>query len=172
MSKIGLVAGVILASAATTVHAGGLGPDAAVCASGGGPAILVRVEGLKDRSGPVRVRTFGGDPSSYFDKTRALARVVIDTPPAGPVEICMPVPGPGTYAVDVRHDVNRDGKTNKADGAGASGNPNVSLFDIVFGRKPSPAKVAVQVGRGVVVVNVTMKYLQGGALKPIASALR
>lgn len=172
MSKVGVFAGLALMSSAMAAHAGGLGPDAQVCASGTGPAILVRVEGLKDRAGPVRVRTFGGDPSSYFDKTKALARVIVDTPPAGPVEICMPVPGPGTYAVDVRHDVNRDGKTNKSDGAGASGNPNVSLFDIVFGRKPSPAKVAVQVGRGVVVVNVTMKYLQGGSLKPIASALR
>jgi uncharacterized protein (DUF2141 family) len=152
---------------ATPAVGGVIGPDADVCTSGTGSAILVRVDGLKDRNGPVRVRTFGGSPSTYFDKKKALKRVELAPPSAGPVEVCMAVPGPGTYAVDIRHDVNRDGKTNKADGAGASGNPDISFFDVIFGRKPSPSKVAVVVGNGIVPINIKVKYLQGGSFKAI-----
>lgn len=148
-------------------NAGVIGPDAGVCASDAGSAILVRVDGLKDRLGPVRVRTFGGDPSTYFDKKRALKRVVVAPPSSGPVEVCMAVPGPGVYAVDIRHDVNRNGDTDKADGAGASGNPKISLFAILFGKRPSAERVAVRVGNGVVPINIQVKYLQGGSFKAV-----
>ncbi len=168
MSKFSISATMVFASViAMPAAAGVIGPDAAVCTSASGSAILVRVEGLKDRNGPVRVRTFGGSPSTYFDKKKALKRVELAPPSAGPVEVCMAVPGPGTYAVDIRHDVNRDGKTNKADGAGASGNPDISFFDVVFGRKPSASKVAVVVGNGIVPINIQVKYLQGGSFKAV-----
>jgi uncharacterized protein (DUF2141 family) len=147
--------------------AGVIGPDAGVCASGAGSAILVRVEGLKDRVGPVRVRTFGGSPENYFDKKKTLKRVVVAPPSNGPVEVCMAVPGPGVYAVDIRHDVNRNGDTDKADGAGASGNPKISLFAILFGKRPSAETVAVRVGSGVVPINIQVKYLQGGSFKAV-----
>lgn len=148
--------------------AGIVGPDAGVCASGIGSAILVRVEGLKDRLGPVRVRTFGGSPENYFDKKKTLKRVVVAPPANGPVEVCMSVPGPGVYAVDIRHDVNRNGDTDRADGAGASGNPKISLFAIMFGKRPSAETVAVRVGNGVVPINIQVKYLQGGSFKAVA----
>lgn len=149
-------------------HAGVIGPDAAVCNAGNGPAILVRVEGLKDRVGPVRVRTFGGSPSTYFDKKKTLKRVELTPPASGPVEICMAVPGPGVYAVDIRHDVNRNGDTDKSDGAGASGNPKISLFDILFGNRPSPQKVAVRVSNGVTPITIQVKYLQGGSFRAVS----
>jgi uncharacterized protein (DUF2141 family) len=148
--------------------AGVIGPDAGVCTSGTGSAILVRVEGLKDRVGPLRVRTFGGSPETYFDKKRTLKRVELAPPPSGPVEVCMAVPGPGVYAVDIRHDANRNGDTDKSDGAGASGNPKISMFDIIFGKRPSANQVAVRVGNGVVPINIQVKYLQGGSFKAIA----
>ena len=143
-----------------------IGPDAARCAAGGGPAMLVNVTGLKDRGGTVRVRSFGGSPNNYFNKKRALQRTEIATPASGPVRICMPVPSQGWYAVDVRHDVNGNGDTDRADGGGASGNPPVSLFDILFSRKPPAEKVRVWVGPGVTTVPVTMLYLRGGAFRP------
>ena len=149
-------------------NAGVIGPDASVCASGAGSAILVRVDGLKDRVGPVRVRTFGGSPENYFDKKKTLKRVVVAPPSNGPVEVCMAVPGPGVYAVDIRHDVNRNGDTDQADGAGASGNPKISLFAIIFGKRPSAQTVAVRVGNGVVPINIQVKYLQGGSFKTVA----
>ena len=144
-----------------------LGPDAAKCAPGGGPAMLVNVTGLKDRSGIVRVRSFGGSPSNYFSKKHVAQRVYVPTPASGPVRVCIPVSAPGWYAVDVRHDTNGNGDTDRADGGGASGNPHVTLFDVLLGRKPSAETVRVYVGSGVTTVPVTMMYLRGGAFRPV-----
>jgi uncharacterized protein (DUF2141 family) len=145
-----------------------LGPDAAVCQAGTGPAILVHIVGLKNRAGTIRVRTFGGNPATWFDKKTYLKRVVIPTPNAGNFEICMPVARPGTYAVDLRHDVNNNSDTDMEDGGGASGNPDVSLFDVVFNRKPPASKTGFQVSTGVTSVTVVMKYKSGASFKPIA----
>lgn len=153
---------------APTPAARPLGPDAAKCMPGGGhSAILVDVGGFKSRAGTVRVRVFGGATSTYFDKKKALLRTEIPVPRAGPVAICMPVERPGVYAVDVRHDSNANGKTDRSDGGGASGNPHVTLFDMLFSRKPDPKIVQIRVGSGTTVVPVTLTYLQGGSLKPI-----
>lgn len=149
-----------------------LGPDAAICAAGNSPAMLVRVIGLKNRVGTLRLRSYGGNPATYFDKKAYLKRIEIDLPSTGAVELCLPVPRAGTYAVDLRHDVNHNEKSDRADGAGASGNPRVSLFDIVFGKRPAADKVAVSVGNGVTVVQIVVNYLQGGSLKPIQTSAR
>jgi uncharacterized protein (DUF2141 family) len=135
-----------------------LGPAAPLCSSEGVPSILVRVGGLQSRIGKVRVRTFGGSPDSYFDKKRALKRIEVPVPASGPIDICMPVPGPGVYAVDVRHDVNNNGKTDRADGGGVSGNPKVSLLDVIFKRKPPAKQVQVSVGSGTTVVPIQVRY--------------
>ena len=134
---------------------------------GPGPALLVVVTGLKDRSGAIRVRSFGGSPSTYFNKKTALRRTEIPTPQNGPVRICMPVSAPGWYAVDVRHDTNGNGDTDRADGGGASGNPRVTLLDVLLGRKPPAEQVRVSVGQGVTTVPVTVMYLKGGSFRPI-----
>ncbi|WP_333567319.1 DUF2141 domain-containing protein [Sphingorhabdus sp.] len=137
------------------------------CAANIGPAILVKVVGLKHRLGTVRIRLFGGNPSTYFDKRYALKRVEFVPPKIGNVEYCVPVPRAGTYVVDVRHDANGSGKSDRADGAGASGNPDVSLLDVVLKRKPSASKVQIAVGSGTTVTTIVVKYLSGGGLKPI-----
>ena len=133
----------------------------------GGPQVMVRITGFRDRAGQVRVRLFGGSPSTYFDKTRALVRVEIPTPRSQPVDICVPAPGPGVYAVDVRHDGNGNGRTDRQDGGGVSGNPSVSLFDVLFSRRPAPATVQFRVGTGTTVVPVTLMYLQGMSFRPV-----
>ena len=145
-----------------------LGPDAARCGANGGPAILVHVAGLKDREGQVRARVFGGDPSTWFDKRNALKRTEVPIPANGAVDICMPVERPGVYAVDIRHDTNGNGKSEIADGGGLSGNPDVSLFDVLFKRRPSVEKVSVRVGSGVTPLTIILKYKQGGSFKAIA----
>lgn len=150
-----------------------LGPDAAHCASGAGPAMLVRVVGLKSRVGAVRARTFdGANRKGWFDKKMALKRTQVPVPTDGPVEICMPVPKPGGYVVDIRHDSNNNGDTDRADGAGASGNPEISLFSFLLGSKPPAAKVVVQVGQNVVPVTIIVKYVQGGSFKAIQAGGR
>jgi uncharacterized protein (DUF2141 family) len=136
-----------------------LGPTPAVCSASSAPSILVRVSGLKDRGGKLRVRTFGGSPENYFDKTKALLRVEYAVPDSGPVEVCVPVPAVGVYALDVRHDTNGNGKTDRADGAGASGNPKLSFFDVLFKRKPPAKQVQVSVGQGTTVVPILVRYL-------------
>jgi uncharacterized protein (DUF2141 family) len=138
----------------------------AVCAPAAGPSVLVDVSGWKSRAGLVRVRVFGGPPSSYFDKKRALVRLEWRVPASGRVTACIPVPRPGVYAVDVRHDMNNNGDTDRGDGGGASGNPRVSLFDVLLSRRPDPKRVQVQVGGGTTAVPITLMYLQGGSFRP------
>ena len=144
-----------------------LGPDAVRCGADGQRAILIHVVGLKDRVGQVRARTFGGSPSTWFNKKTALKRTEVPIPSSGAVDICMPVERSGTYAVDIRHDTNSNGKTDISDGGGVSGNPDVSLLDVVFGNKPPANKVSFQVGEGVTQVTVVVKYKSGGSFKPI-----
>jgi uncharacterized protein (DUF2141 family) len=161
------VFGVALALTSAS-YAAVLGPDAARCVAGEGPAVLVKVTGLKSRAGAVRARTFAGaKPSSWFDKKQALRRTEVQVPGSGPVEICMPVPRAGSYVVDIRHDVNANGGTDRADGAGASGNPTTSLFDFLLGKKPPASQVTFQVNEGVTTISIVVKYLQGGSFKPI-----
>ena len=122
-----------------------------------GPALLVKVAGLKNRGAQVRVRAFGGDPSTYFDKHHVTAAVYKAPPASGPVEYCLSVK-PGVYAVDVRQDLNGDGKTSAVDGIGASGDPQLSLLDVIFKRRPNPSQVQVRVAQGVTVVPITVRY--------------
>ena len=174
MKPVRLIAALAAATIAMPASAGSqgeapiLGPYAARCAAGDQPSILVTVVGLKSRNGPLRVRTFGGATNTWFDKKKWITRVEVPTPESGPIRICLPVSAPGTYAVDLRHDINSNGETDRADGGGASGDPHVTLLDFVFGKKPSPRITAVQVGRGVTPITITTMYLRGGALRPVA----
>src|SRR4051794_708402 len=85
-----LCAGGVVAPAVATAAI--VGPHAAECAAGAGkPAMLVRVLGLKSRTGKIRIQSYGGDPTRYFDKGTYLERVEVATPVNGPVEVCMPV---------------------------------------------------------------------------------
>lgn len=172
MSKlVAGMAGAMLAAAMPAVAgAAVLGPDSAAC-EGGGPAMLVHVEGFKKRSGMLRVQAYGGNPNRYFEKGAWLKRIDVAVPSGGPVDVCVPVSANGTYAVSVRHDLDSSGKTGLNDGGGISGNPRLSLFNVMFKRKPDPRKVQVSV-HGVTRVPVTLNYVQGGAFGPIAMASR
>jgi uncharacterized protein (DUF2141 family) len=157
-----------LAALPAVGHASVIGPFATACEAGG-PAILVRVTGFKARTGVLRVQSYGGDPDHYFDKGTYLKRIEVQVPAAGAADVCVPVPGPGRYAISVRHDLNGSGKTDRSDGGGMSGNPHLSLIDLMFKRKPSPDQVAVAVPRGVRVVPVVLNYLQGGSFAPVTA---
>jgi uncharacterized protein (DUF2141 family) len=172
MSKlVAGMAGLMLAAAMPAgAHAAVLGPDAAAC-NGGGPAMLIEIQGLKKRAGMIRVQSYGGNPSRYFDKGTYLRRIDVPVPPSGPIDVCLSVPADGVYAVSARHDVNGSGKTDSRDGGGMSGNPRMSLFDVMFKRKPDPQKVQVAV-HGITRVPIVMNYVQGGSFGPIAMAAR
>lgn len=170
MSKLVVGMASLMLAAGLPVSAGAavLGPGAAAC-DGDGPAILVHVEGFKKRVGMLRVQSYGGSPSRYFEKGAWSKRIDVPVPESGPVDVCIPVAAPGTYAVSVRHDLDNSGKTGMGDGGGMSGNPRMSLFDVVLKRKPDPRKVQVSV-RGVTRVPVVLNYVQGGSFGPIAMA--
>lgn len=172
MSKLvaGMVGSMLAAAMPVGAHAATLGPDAAAC-EGNGPAMLVHVDGLKKRSGVIRVQSYGGNPSRYFEKGSYLRRIDVPVPAAGPIDICVPVPANGNYAVSVRHDIDSSGKTGMNDGGGMSGNPHMSLFDVMFRRKPDPREVQVSV-HGIARVPVVMNYIQGGSFGPVAMAAR
>jgi uncharacterized protein (DUF2141 family) len=176
MSKlIGAIAVVLAALAAPASAARGavFGPHVAACSSGSGkPAMLVQVLGLKSRTGIVRVQSYGGDPARFLAKGSWLERIDVPTPKSGAVEICLPVPKSGLYAVSVRHDVNGSGKSDMRDGGGISGNPEVSLTDVIFKRKPDASEIAIRVGAGVTPVPVVVNYVQGGSVRPVKTASR
>lgn len=173
MSKVrahAIVLSLALAAGASAGRATVAGPHAARCAGGEGPAMLVHITGFKARTGTVRVQSYGGDPERYFDKGSYLERVELKVPAAGALDVCMPVPRPGEYAVSVRHDLNGSGKADRADGGGMSGNPHLSLLDLMFKRKPDPAQVAVAVTHGVRTVPITLNYVSGASFRPVEAA--
>ena len=156
------VAGVALAANPAAAQAA-FGPDAASCRSGSGqPAFHVNVTGFKARSGRVRVQIYNA--SNFLVKGQRVRR--IDLPVvASTMPICVALPGPGTYAVAVRHDVDGDNdKSDWSDGGGFSRNPKISLFHL----KPSFQSVAVPVSNGIRPVNVVLNYRRGLSIGPIS----
>jgi uncharacterized protein (DUF2141 family) len=143
-----------------------LGPDAAACRSGGGPtgsAILVNVNGFRERTGNVRVNVYGSNPSRFLARGQYVRQINIPVTGSGPMRICVAVPSAGRYAVAVRHDHDSDGN-DWQDGGGFSRNPRVSLLSL----RPSYDRVAFDVGRGVAGVNVTLLYRYGFSIRPAA----
>ena len=79
MSKLAIAAIAVAALFAGPVVAAPLGPDAAACAAGAGqPAVLVRVEGFKTRTGALRVQVYGSNPQDFLAKGRKLRRIDLD----------------------------------------------------------------------------------------------
>lgn len=145
-----------------------LGPYAASCQNGG-PAVIARVSGLKARTGVIRVQLYTDNRATFLEKKQYVERVDVAATRGGAMDICVPVPKAGRYAISVRHDVDGNGKTSRADGGGFSGNPNMSLTDLIARRKPDLGQVAFAVGNGPRTVPVTLRYVQGLSFKPIGA---
>ncbi len=148
-----------------------LGSDAAACSTGG-PAIRVNVEGLKDRTGELKLELYPATEADFLKDDRDLIkegkffrRVRLPTPQTGPITLCIRVPTPGAYALLFTH--NRDGK-NKfnfwSDGAGFASN-------IKLGRvRPKLEMARIVVPEGVVMTTIRAQYLRGlGGFGPIGS---
>ncbi|WP_010184065.1 DUF2141 domain-containing protein [Sphingomonas sp. PAMC 26605] len=148
-----------------------LGSDAAACSTGG-PAIRVNVEGLKDRTGELKLELYPATEADFLKDDRDLIkegkffrRVRLPTPQSGPITLCIRVPTPGAYALLFTH--NRDGK-NKfnfwSDGAGFASN-------IKLGRtRPKLEMARIVVPEGVVTTTIHAQYLRGlGGFGPIGS---
>jgi uncharacterized protein (DUF2141 family) len=142
-----------------------LGPDAARCRSGSRePALLVAVNGFKNRAGALRVQVYSS-PEDFMVRGKRMRRVDVPLTRNGPMEVCVAVPRPGIYAVVIRHDADGNRKTGWNDGAGFSNNPHLSLFNL----KPPYRRVAVNVGNGVKPIAIVLNYRQGLAIRPLGS---
>ncbi len=147
-------------------HASALGPQAAVC-NGNKSGVLVTVSGFKKRVGTVSVRLYANNKATFMERDKWVARVDVAVSKTGSMAICVPAK-PGSYAVFVRHDMNANRKSDRADGGGFSGNPKYSLTDALLKKKPSMARTAFSIGANTARVSVTLNYVDGLSLGPVS----
>lgn len=128
-----------------------------------GPALIVDVDGLKDRVGVVRAELypardgdFLADDNVLVGQGKTFRRAVLAVPATGPVSLCLRVPGPGTYALSVVHA--RDGGHGFSllhDGIGFASNPKLGHA------KPHADQASVAVHAGLTTTHVVMNYRSG-----------
>ena len=152
---------IVLAAAPGSAQAA-LGPDAAACRAGTGPAILVNIDGFKARTGNIRVNVYGSDPAKFLERGQYVRQINVPVTRTGAMPVCVAVPRTGRYAVAVRHDVQGNGN-DWGDGGGFSRNPRLSLTSL----RPRYQNVAFNVGAGVQPVNVVLNYRYGLSIRPV-----
>jgi uncharacterized protein (DUF2141 family) len=157
------IGGAALAAAATSLAS----PQPAAASTGcmaGNPSVVVHVAGFKQPAGKVKVTLYGPDASRWLAKGGRISKVKV--PVTGrSMDICVPVPAPGRYAVAVHHDLNVNGERDRRDGGGYSRDPKVSLLN----PKPPFSKAAFTVGNGPSRVGVTLLYIRGLNVGPAGS---
>jgi len=141
-------------SAAAPAYKHLLSNDPGRCSSGS--AVKVEISGIAPAKGTLRVQLYRSTAEDWLQKGHWLNRVEVPVH-AGSTTVCMPVPGPGTYGIAVRHDVNGNGKTDiRTDGGGMSNNPPISILNL---GKPSYKQTAFAVGNEVKAIAIRMRYL-------------
>ena len=129
--------------------------DAAKC-RGEGPAIRVTVNDVKSSRGTLRVQLYRATRADWLETGRWLNRIELPAR-AGTMSVCLPAPGPGTYGIAIRHDVNGNDETDLTqDGGGMSNNPSINIFNL---GKPSYTKVAFRLGQEVKAMTIRMRYM-------------
>jgi uncharacterized protein (DUF2141 family) len=139
----------------------GNNPDA--CRPGAeGSAALVTVHGFKDRVGRLRVQNYRGTKEDYLVEGHYLHREEVPVTPAGDITLCLPLPGPGDYAIVALHDRDSNGRLSIwSDGIGFSRNPRLGLA------KPAADHVVISFGPGVTPVRIVLNYRRGLSVRPI-----
>ena len=163
---IPVVAAASVAALATGANAGTRVPnDLSNCRAGaGGTAALVRVVGFKQGTGRVRVQSYSG-ANNWLESGQWLHRVDIPVRrDGGDMTVCLPLPGPGSYGIAVRHDLNGNGSSDRRDGGGFSRNPDISF---PFNMEPDYGEVSFRANSGVNNVRIVLNYLQGTSVEPI-----
>ncbi|MDE2436744.1 MAG: DUF2141 domain-containing protein [Sphingomonadales bacterium] len=129
-----------------------------------GPALLINVEGLKDRKGNLKLEVYPSNDDDFLADDNVLVaagktfrRVEEPVPAGGNVQICVRIPGPGNYSISLLHDRDANRKFGlSVDGIGFSGNPKLGM------RKPKAAATRLAVGgNGVSQTSIVMNYRRG-----------
>jgi uncharacterized protein (DUF2141 family) len=149
------VAAIVTAAPAAAQYRNKIPNEMAKCRAGAGPAVKVDISGITPARGMLRVQLYRGTAADWLKTGRWLNRIEVPAH-ASSATVCMPVPGPGTYGIAVRHDVNGNGSTDiRADGGGMSNNPAINIFNL---GKPSYDKTAFAVGNDVKTISIRMRY--------------
>jgi uncharacterized protein (DUF2141 family) len=149
------VAAMALAAPAAAQFRNRIADEPAQCRAGAGPAVNVRISGITPAKGTLRVQLYRGTDADWLKPGRWLNRIEVPVH-GGSETICMPVPGKGTYAIAVRHDVNGNGKTDiRSDGGGMSNNPSINILNL---GRPSYKQTAFAVADGVKSISIQMRY--------------
>lgn len=140
-----------------------LGGTAAACDAGAdGNAALVTVQGFKDRRGRLRVQTYRGTPEEFLVSGRYLHRAETAVTPAGDMTLCLPLPGPGLYAIVALHDRDSNGKLSVwSDGVGFSRNPRLGLS------KPAADATLINFSSALTPVRIVLNYRRGLSVRPL-----
>lgn len=125
-----------------------------------GPAYLLTVTGLKDRSGNLKLELYPPNDADFLEDDnilinagKAFARVEVPVPSTDPVTLCIRAPRPGSYALVLMHDRDANRKFGLSiDGIAFPGDPRMC-----WGR-PKAAKARATVGANPVRLSVTMQY--------------
>lgn len=123
---------------------------------GNGPAVWIHVTNIDGARGTMRFQLYPGTSADWLERGRWINRIEL---PArnGTMQVCMPVPRPGNYAIAIRHDKNGNGSTDIAsDGGGMSNNPSINIFNL---GKPGIDKTRFSIGREVLPMTIRMRYL-------------
>ena len=134
-----------------------------------GSAFLVRVGGLKDRTGVLKLEVYPANDADFLQDDNILInagktfrRVEVPVPASGDAELCIRVPGPGAYSVTVLHDRDSNRKFGwTVDGIGFAGNPKLGWS------KPKAAKARAVAGNGPTRIDIVLNYRRGLGMSPL-----
>ena len=133
-----------------------------------GPAILVQVLGFKDRAGLLKLEVYPSNDADFLADDNALVnagkvfrRVEVPTPQAGPVTLCVRVPGPGAYSLVLLHDRDANHKLGlMIDGIGFASNPKLRWS------KPRADQTRIVAGGGITRTAIVLNYRHGLGMSP------
>lgn len=123
-----LAALVLAGLAAASARAGQQQADCAAKAN----AIHVTVKNVRQAKGTITADLHGDDPQAFLKKGKKLMRIRVPAK-LGSVEMCLPAPHPGVFAIALYQDVNANGKFDKnflglpKEPYGISNNPRLLL---------------------------------------------
>ncbi len=123
---------------------------------GDGPAVWIQVADIDGSNGTMRIQLYPGTEADWLETGRWLNRIELPAR-SGTMQVCMPVPRPGNYAIAIRHDKNNNGRTDiTSDGGGMSNNPSINIFNL---GKPNISRTRFSIGREVLPMTIRMRYL-------------